>query len=136
MELKKQEARKTIKSKMKDLHNLIDKWEVRFLDTVNETIDEKLESVSKQEEMLKSTVEWVIEQKKANRYSKIIPAEEVEKPQKTKPRKEDDEMDETSDESDDSEDDKKLEELGDSSGGEDEEEEPVCFHILNGYSKM
>lgn len=33
---------------MKDLHQLIDKWESRFLDTASETIDEKIEGLSKQ----------------------------------------------------------------------------------------
>jgi hypothetical protein len=48
LESKKAEAQKVIRSKMKDLHQLIDKWETRFLDTMAETLDEKIEGVTKQ----------------------------------------------------------------------------------------
>lgn len=48
LEGKKLEARKVIQSKMSDLHQLIDKWETRFLDTMAETLDEKIETINKQ----------------------------------------------------------------------------------------
>ena len=48
LEGKKVEARKVIQSKMSDLHQLIDKWETRFLDTMTETLDEKIETINKQ----------------------------------------------------------------------------------------
>jgi len=48
LEGKKTEAQKVIRSKMKDLHVLIDKWETRFLDTMAETLDEKIEGIVKQ----------------------------------------------------------------------------------------
>jgi len=48
LESKKVEAQKVIRSKMKDLHALIDKWETRFLDTMAETLDEKIEGIGKQ----------------------------------------------------------------------------------------
>lgn len=48
LEMKKSESKKIIHSKMADLHQLIEKWEIRFLDTMNETLDEKIEGVTKQ----------------------------------------------------------------------------------------
>lgn len=48
LEKKKAEAQKVIRSKMQDLHQLIAKWETRFLDTMAETLDEKIEGVAKQ----------------------------------------------------------------------------------------
>ena len=40
---------------MKDLHQLIDKWEARFFDTMAETLDEKIEGIAKQ---VRSDVFW------------------------------------------------------------------------------
>lgn len=124
---------------MRDLHQLVDKWETRFLDTVRETIDEKIEGIIKQEELLRSTIEWVKEQKRANRYSKIIPVEDV-KPKiksiKQKEKKKEESSDEESVESEEDEEedeeDKRLEEL-DKPGTEDDEEdedETVCFSLI------
>lgn len=48
LEHKKSEAQKVIQKKMKDLHQLIDKWETRLLDTMAETLDEKIEGIVKQ----------------------------------------------------------------------------------------
>ena len=60
LEHKKAEAQKVISSKMKDLHQLIDKWETRLLDTMAETLDEKIEGIAKQvrNERQKRYFEW------------------------------------------------------------------------------
>jgi hypothetical protein len=61
LQRKKEEAHKVIRSKMKDLHHLIDKWESRYLDTATETIDEKIENITKQGEKLSTLVEFIKE---------------------------------------------------------------------------
>lgn len=48
LELKKKAAREVIKEKMKELHLLINKWEQRFLDTAQETLDDKIEVLHQQ----------------------------------------------------------------------------------------
>jgi len=50
---KRTAARQVIGEKMKELHQLVDKWEQRFLDTASETITEKVEKLGKQERHLK-----------------------------------------------------------------------------------
>jgi hypothetical protein len=53
LEQKKKAAREVIKDKMKELHQLINKWEQRFLDTAKETLDDKIEVLRQQEEKLR-----------------------------------------------------------------------------------
>jgi gas vesicle protein len=48
LEQKKKAAREVIKDKMKELHQLINKWEQRFLDTAKETLDDKIEVLHQQ----------------------------------------------------------------------------------------
>lgn len=48
--LKKKRAisKQVISDKMKELHQLVDKWEQRLIDTASETISEKIEKLVKQ----------------------------------------------------------------------------------------
>jgi hypothetical protein len=48
--LKKRRAtsKQIITEKMKELHTLIDKWEQRFIDTAQETMNEKITKLSQQ----------------------------------------------------------------------------------------
>jgi phosphatidylinositol 4-kinase len=81
LEHKKAEAQKVISSKMKDLHQLIDKWETRLLDTMAETLDEKIEGIAKQKEKMQSTVDWIQDQRKTKRMSRVFPSQMRASPQ-------------------------------------------------------
>lgn len=41
-------SKQVISEKIKELHFLIDKWEQRFIDTAQETMDEKIDKLTKQ----------------------------------------------------------------------------------------
>lgn len=53
MRKKKTDSQSVIAERMKELHHLVDKWEQRFVETANETLDEKIDSILKQEKALK-----------------------------------------------------------------------------------
>ncbi|XP_049849525.1 uncharacterized protein LOC126319874 isoform X2 [Schistocerca gregaria] len=50
---------------MHDLHTLVDKWEARLFDTMNETLDEKIESLLKQQEKMSLMLERIKEYKES-----------------------------------------------------------------------
>jgi hypothetical protein len=45
---KKSTSKQVIAEKMKELHQLVDKWEQRLVETASETITEKIEKLAKQ----------------------------------------------------------------------------------------